>query len=224
MSDIHVTLKMPNQDGLVVDEFQTSFHYTCDTVDSAGVLSAIETFFNTINGGSSEPVAYYIGDQVSRITQVTVEYYDVTAFLNGSPHGSPFNVDTFTLAAGAASAAELPNQCCATLSYYDARDTEGTTKGDHRGRMFIGPLNEQAVANDGGLNNRILAPAFVTACTDSLVALNTQLVDATPTKQLSVWSRKDAVMRPAIGGWMQNKIDTQRRRAYGPTSRDTVTF
>jgi hypothetical protein len=220
---IKAVVQFYNLDGLPADQYTNQFHYMCfDGVDSAGATSALETFYNTINGGAAEPVAYYLSHYISRTVLPTVKYTDVTAHLNGAPSGPPFAEDTFTSLAASANTTSLPNQDMATLSYYDARDSEGTTKGDHRGRIFLGPLDRAALAY--GTGGPLLLDDVGVTLTDSLEALEVQLASATPTKTLTVWSRKDAVMRAAIGCFSNNDVSTLRKRAYAATSRHTVVF
>jgi hypothetical protein len=156
----------------------------------------------------------------SRVLNTSIKYYDVTAHLDGSPHGGPFAEDSFVLAADVTGRVTFPNQICATLSYYDGTDVGGTTRGDHRGRMFLGPLSDIVVTGDDIVNPR-LQNGF---CLDRTAAFG-QLAAAADAlanpKVISVWSRKDSVFRAAIGCWMNNSLDTQRRRAVAANYRAT---
>lgn len=213
----HIQVVLPNIDGLAKDEFVNTL--TAQTVDDdiTGITPVVAKLYNNAYGVNS--MAHYISGAASRAANaVEVRYYDVTTHLDGSPVGPPFEVDTFTLAANDGTEAG-PNQCCATLSFYDGKDAEGTTRGDHRGRLFLGPLQSSAYAGSAAdpnaeLNNNFLASAVasIKGFADDLLALDVLF---------SVWSRKDAMVRTVIGGWVSNSVDVQRRRQWGPTARST---
>lgn len=215
---IHVGITLPNVSGLAVDEFETSLNYQTVGVDSAGVSALIAAFFN--NTSTHAAPASYINGSVSRSALCKIAYYDVTAHLDGSPHGAPFQVDTFTMGAQAGSTKNLPTQLCATLSYYSELDPGGTTTGRHRGRMFIGPLTDGVASLSVG--DPRLTTAFCEDWTAALATLANAMDVLTNPKVLSVWSRANAGMESAIACFMENRFDTQRRRAVAATARTTV--
>jgi hypothetical protein len=220
---IQIQVTIPNIDGLARDEVVNTFHYISPGgVESTGVTGVVEQFYNTAVEPQTHSIAYYLGNQLDRTNNVTVKYYDKTAHLNGSASGPPFEVDTFLLGASSATA-DQPNQTCGVLSYYDALDPDSTTKGDHRGRIYLGPLNSSGI-QEGGSANSILSSVFVTDATAAMQTLWSALGALSGSYELATWSRKDAAMRPAIGCFMIDKVDTQRRRAYPATSRTTLTF
>lgn len=216
-ADIHVSIILPNVTGLAKDEVETSFNYSCAAgVDSAGVANAILSFFNDTQ--LHETLAFYISPEISRTVPVRILYYDVTAHLDGSPHGTAFNEDTIML--GAASITKpLPSQCCGTLSYYSQLDAEGVTTPRHRGRMYLGPLNEDAMVTTG--NTPHLASGFCDDATTAMDGLHTNLLAAANPKVLSVWTRRHSAFEAATTCFMENRIDTQRRRALDATTRTT---
>lgn len=215
---IKAVVTFASADGLPADEYTNQFHYSCATgVDSAGMTGALEAFYNLLYGAQTVPLAYYLSQYISRTVKPTVKYTDVTAHLNGAPAGGPFASDTFTSLGASASTGGLPNQDVATLSYYDALDVSGTTKGDHRGRIFLGPLDKYCIHEDVG------GPHLLEAmCQDMVLAMNglwTALPTLSPAKELTVWSRKDAVMRTAAGCFVNNDFTTLRKRAYAANAR-----
>jgi hypothetical protein len=222
VTSVHVQIVLPNIDGLAKNEFETSLNFNTTDLDTTGMSPLITAFFNTAGTGQTHPIASYIGTQVTRTAnQCEIRYYDKTAHLDGTPSGPPYQVDSFTMGAKTPGGPNLPNQCCATLSYYDALDAEGTTRGSNRGRMFIGPLGPSAVDSFTD-DNQVLTTQFGT----DLVYGFKNLVDgalalSTP-KTIAVWTRKHAGMVPVIGCWVTDQIDTQRRRAYPKSTRQVL--
>jgi hypothetical protein len=220
---VHVQIVLPNIDGLAVDAVDTSLNYETVGVDSTGVSPLIAAFFNTTATGATSSIAARISDSISRTLPVEIRYYDVTAHLDGSPHGAPFQVDTFTLAAHAGGTVhDLPNQCCSTLSYYSQLDPGGTTTGRHRGRMFLGPLTDEVINTTFTAGNPRLSTAWTTDCTHAFAQLAAGMDALANPKVLCVWSRKAAGFEPVIACFMENKVDTLRKRAVAATARTTL--
>lgn len=223
-TQVHVEVVIPNEDGLAVDEFTTSFNYQTTGVDSAGMTALVQAFFNNAGTGQAGTIAGRMSASASRALPVQVRYYDVTGHLDGSPHGAPFEVDTFTLAAEAGGThSDLPNQICVVLSYWAALDTEGSTRPDKRGRMFIGPLTSEVQTTTTAGNPRVAAliRTDFTAAFRNLAAAASALTNPKP---LAVWTRRFAGFQPVLGVWMEDRLDTQRRRALAATTRTTITF
>jgi hypothetical protein len=204
---------IPDQDGLAVDEVVNTFSFIqsgslSDTTD-------IADFFNGSSGAQAHPLAYYICASRSRVTDACqVRYYDVSAHLDGSPHGGPFEVDTWTLGASGGSQA-LPEQICVTNSFYDTLSAGGITTGRHRGRIFLGPLDVACAATDS-FGRLIPAPAFLA---DVGIASSRFLTNTAG--QWAVWSRRDAAMRVITAGFVEDTFDVQRRRRLDASTRQT---
>jgi hypothetical protein len=220
MSDIQVEVVLQNNDGMADDEVINTLAYTASSVTSLNVTPILTSFYNEVWSGAAQAISWYLSACLNYTSAVCqFRYYDVTSHLDGSPHGGPFHVDYWTLG-GPGTNNDLPNQVCVVSSFYDALDAEGTTKGDHRGRIYFGPLNNGAKAEDSN-GNPVPSAQFLTDLKLACAGLYMNMgANDTP---WSVWSRKDAVMRPVIGGWILNQFDVQRRRRFKGTAKTSWT-
>jgi hypothetical protein len=119
--------------------------------------TAIDTFWNGLSGAQVAKVSSYISDQYSRSTNAcTLEWYDITAHLDGSAPGAPFRIDHGTLGGGELTNSYVPPACCAVLAYRRAYGTDqehsGATRprARDRGRIHIGPLTQAAGVYNAG--------------------------------------------------------------------------
>lgn len=237
------TVVFQDVDGLPRDEVEMSFAVHDTNVTTAGptnISNAIQDFLNTAAAGATSPLASYLSPTLSRAAGATkINTYNIDGHLNGSPHGTPVAITSFTLGASG-SANEFPGQIAACLSYHadtsslaerlpgqviptddEAQDVgaaathTGTArlKSRGRGRIFFGPLCEWFINNpDGTITTRLMTD-LVKASEAFLAATAAGFV------QWSVWSRADATLRDVTGGWVENEFATQRRRRERPTVR-----
>lgn len=216
ITNVAAELIMPDQDGLALDEVVNTFAFIDD--GSASLTTWLADLLNGTSGAQAHPLSHYICASRSRTTDaVTVRYYDVSAHLDGSPHGGPFEVDTITLGA-AGSELALPEQICVTVSFYDALTVGGITTGRHRGRIFFGPLTDLTAATDS-FGRLIPAPAFLA---DLGIAFSR--FGAVTAGAWALWSRKDAAMHAVTAGFIEDTFDVQRRRRLQASSRATFSF
>lgn len=202
-----------------------------DFTDSETPTTAVTTFVNGF--------ATLISDAISRSTNATlIEWYDVTANLNGSPAGAPFRTDAFTL--GASSGAEsMPPGLAACVSYRRAYGTDsehgvsaaiptgdravdegapsthtGITKprARDRGRLFIGPINLSMLASSA--QDGEMAPGAVTTIESAVNGLaNTKNALSHNQFNWVQWSRQNASVANVAFYSMPYGISYQRRRA-----------
>jgi hypothetical protein len=238
MPEILATVVLPHVSGIVADEDENSFVF--QTGGSAlGLANALEAatvlqrFYNHVGGGAFR-VSSFISPAVSRaVDACRVEYYDISAHLDGSAHGSPILTSTWTLLAPEEDL-QLPNEVAGVLTLYGSGRAAAPVsipnptppplklrpKQSHTGRLYIGPLTPQALGVVGG--ECFLGDGF----TGQVMAAGRQLIIDTSALEFgdaawSVWSRKLAMVDLIVGGAMDNAPDTQRRRGVAPTSRVT---
>lgn len=215
ITNVLAELIMPDQDGLALDETINTFSFIDD--GSASLTTWFDSLLNGTSGAQAHPLSYYIGASRSRTADaVQVRYYDVSAHLDGTPHGGPFEVDTLTLGASGGSQA-LPEQVCVTVSFYDALTVGGITTGRHRGRVFFGPLDVACAATDT-FGRLIPAPAFLTDLDIAFSRFGGLTAGA-----WALWSRADAAMHAVTAGFIEDTFDVQRRRRLEASSRSTFT-
>lgn len=209
-------VRLKSMSGFPRDDVINDFVFNRADDFSAGEADAVqadlEDFYNLNFPATGNPIAFYIGGQMSRATNAAeVNYYDLTGHLNGSPHGSPVETRNFTLGAQGGGS-NLPEELAAVLSIHgdltDVPERLGDTRpaARRRGRIFIGPLKTIAFGTAAGLERvRILQ-----AVMDSMVQAADHLQNQQPS--WSVWSRAAAALYEVTGGFVDDAPDTQRRR------------
>lgn len=210
--------------GILKDETVVDFVFDNDATSSSettDIRDALVDFFNATTG-TGFTLAHYIGYSRSRASAASkINIYDLDGHLDGSPHGSPTFAYTFTLGAGDTDRViENPAQVALVLSFHadlsGLVEESGATRprARRRGRVYIGPLdnlNANAQAVDGPvIPSDNLINTLASAASDLLAASGVIW---------SVWSRANAAVYEVVGGWVDNRFDTQRKRLTSPTIR-----
>jgi hypothetical protein len=177
----------------------TDFDFTQDTTPT----SAISTFLNDLNLGQQVTLSAYLSPIFSRGTNdVTIEYYDVTDVLDGSPAGSPVRTDQITLehAAYQPSTEQAANATCIGFraAYGSLLEKEGTERprSRERGRFYLPALNAGWIDDSTGQWGSTYYPDV---CYAAIPLLSTQASGEDYQFNAVVWSRKNAaVVTPAF--------------------------
>lgn len=201
---------------------------TDTSVNLATVQARIDAFFNTTATGAANPLKAYLSEVISSTSDDTrVEYYDITAHLDGTPAGSPIAITEFSVIPALIQSA--PDGVAAAVGYRVDYGTDvefgpvkSRPRSRDRNRFYFGPLNLGAFSMDA--NGRcIFGHQFVTdllAAAGTLLRLGSGSSDIT---QPVVWSRKNAsVKHPIVSVWTDDRPDYQRRRS-DPGVRSAVT-
>lgn len=235
-----VSIEIPSVTNLPRDSVNNTF-----ALDHTGSLSAAERtaisgpfarFFTATTVTVSASVGEFLSPSCSRAANVcNVRQYDITGHLDGSPHGSPVDIHSFTLP-GSGSSTGLPSEVACVMRLEaegraialtevpDGSDTGSANdrpKQRHTGRVFIGPLHTGAIVMTSGI------PRVSDACKLTILDAGARLVSELHTVradlELSVWSRKDGALRPLESIAVDNAFDTQRRRGERATALTRVT-
>lgn len=208
---IKAEVVLPDVDGLPRDEVVNTLAW--QAADTTGMTPAIADLFNGSSGAQAHPLAHYIGGSRSRVSDAcTVRYYDISAHADGSKTGPAFQVDTWTLGAGAGGT-PLPDQNAAVASFFANPIIGAGSAASYRGRVYLGPLDQSTGATDSN-GHFIIAPTFAA---DVAIAFNRFMTTAPPT--WSVWSRKETALSAVVGGFINEQFDTQRRRQVKAAAR-----
>lgn len=207
MSEVRIMFVGQGPSGLPEDRVVNVFHFvgagTYDA-DRENFVDQVELFYN--GGTSPAPVASFISAWVSRAAQLIA--YDMTTAKPRIP-----TVREFTLVAPNASGG-LPEEVACCLSYMAAPPVTPR----RRGRLFIGPLTTNAY--DPGTASTASRPAasFVSSLISSAVALAEYGGLTNPG-----WSIRSSVATlpysRIVQGYVDNALDTQRRRGPKTTAR-----
>jgi hypothetical protein len=224
MQNCHVTVTLPGISGLAEDNVVNTFTFS-DPVgilpaDLDAITAALFDFYRLTAAPQVSAVSTYLGPALSRSTTVALRFYDIDGHLDGSPVGSPERTDmaAFDLL-GSASATGLPSEVAVCLTLYAAfgSDVEfgpGTRpRARDRGRVYIGPLNQNAMTT--ALGRTRPEPGFV----QDLAEAGARLARAPMGPKLSVWSRRAGLVRPVERVSVDDAFDTQRRRGIAPTAK-----
>jgi hypothetical protein len=218
MANFITTVTFEHISGLPEDRIVNTFAWVASDLAALQLdtVAGIPNFYNVAHAPAADKLASWMSPLIDHGgNRVTIKYYDVTTHLDGSAHGSPVDIDTFTLSAPLA-ADPLPEEVAAVISFHgnltDIPEESGSTRpaARHRGRVYIGPLNVQ------GVNN--VDASMSTPMMNSMVGAGRFLLGLAG-GHFSVWSRANAAMYTATGGFVDNAFDTQRRRGHDATSR-----
>lgn len=204
----------PSVSGLPEDVFINTLHFVTDInndIVGADIVDRLDGAFNLIHGTAA--LSSYLGNTVSSATDaIKVRLYNE---LDDSL--PPFYEGSFTRAASSTSTDE-PWEVCACLSFKNLSVTTVPER-NRRGRIFWGPVNRDVLVEAfGDINVKAEFAA------DALAAMQ-YLHDANDANALwTVYSKVQAEGYVVEAGWVDNTLDTQRRRGPRPTSRQTATF
>lgn len=222
-----------NRNGIAKDAVVNDIAFTIPgiaDVNTFGVLAeaSVEDFYNGAN--TTHTLAYYMAYSLDRTAgMATTKWYDLTGHLNGTPHGSPGRVDTWTLGAVGGGLGLAPAECAACLSFHSAYggdlEESGATrpKQRDRGRIYL-PLNNGAMGDVAGFGNPELLAAFRTDCTVAMKRFHDAVAGLAGAPNWAVWSRAKATVQAVIAGSVDNAPDTQRRRGFKATAKTSLTF
>lgn len=218
----------PHLSGIPADDDENTFVFQSGAVDAATAAAQIETaqlvqhFYNSAN--PNHPIAWYMSSILDRTAGAAhVDYYDITGHLDGSAAGSPVEVDGFTLGTGDPASFNLPAQCAAVVTEYAAgraaAPVGSVTRPKQRltGRVYIGPLRVNTLGYI--LEETYLKDTFITDMATAAGRLVAESAAMGTPALWSVWSRANAAVVDIVGGAIDNRVDTQRRRQVAASSR-----
>nr|CRY96799.1 hypothetical protein [uncultured prokaryote] len=212
MSHIAANVILPHVSGVPRDVTVNTFHFDGDPGggDTAQIASNLISFYNDVV--LTNRVAYFLSTIVSRATNgCRIEQYDMT---DPEPR-VPIATTVFTLGAAGATAS-FPSEVALCTSFY-AAPASGSPQARRRGRIFLGPLGYIGGDTTTSVPNRPVSATRATIVASTQQLQEDSVASSTP---WCVYSRVDNVIRPIVGGWVDNEYDTQRRRQPGVTIRD----
>jgi hypothetical protein len=237
---IKTVVSFQHSNGLPEDRFVNTFALiTGGDHSSAGALAALHTaFFNLYNAATpttGKALAYYLSAMIDRDPGLmSIQSYDITGLLDGSPHGSPIHATTHELVDGALGNT-LPAEValCVTLEAQgrsaqpvetpdgvDDNFVSDRPRQRYTGRIYLGPFS--SVAANAATTSTVPHSDLITTAGEAFSALKTALagiVTGGVTWKLGVWSRADASIRNVEAVSIDNAWDTQRRRGLAATTR-----
>lgn len=234
-------VELASQSGLSKDKFVNTFAIAeASSIRGTGSMAAayrtaIQRIYTAALG---VPVSATLGSMISRTVSRdanahSVKLYDITGNLDGSPHGSPYDVSTFTMPA-ASETGSLPSEVALVLTLEATNRAaqfverpDGTDPGSaidrprqrYTGRVYFGPFINGV--NDASPPNYVARPT-VTLQTALRMAVQRAAdeIDAATSDlgAIGIWSRSDVAIRGAAQFRTDDAWDTQRRRGAAPST------
>lgn len=192
--------------------------------EPGNAAAQIAGFFTATTGAMTYSIGSHISSSVSRAANAcTVSIYVSTDLSGATPFGSPIVVYPFTLPADDGST-PMPEEVSTVVSFHGdltgVPAESGATRPAQRrrGRMYVGPLN----FSTGTDASNVLRPSSAWR-TNLGIAFKAMAdgVNAEAHLFLGVWSKADADVRAALGGYVDDAWDSQRRRGLAATTRTT---
>lgn len=247
MPPVKAVATIPAKSGLARDAFSNTFAFATNTDDNAGlqaVADAVTDFYTALRSNGRAIVDDF-SDVVSNAANAArVDLYDLTGHQDGTPTGSPIWTKTWTVPDTQGTAAGLPAEMCAVISYSAAGSLNAPVEGGlqaiptprsavrmgapvtHqgtirprqrlRGRLYIGPLRQASVAADSQGEVQLTGEVMATLSQAALALIN--LASA----EWQQWSRREALMLPVTAAWVDNEPDVQRRRGRRSSAKTSV--
>jgi len=215
-------VRINSNSGLDEDTATNTFHFRKPTaVDydtAAGSIAVVlEDFYTDTATGATNPVRYYYSSAMktgSNLSQIVT--YD-----GSIPPGSRLPTShSWSLGSGGGTA-NLPNECAAVLSF-KALEAGVAPFSHQRGRVYLGPISNAATFADTA-GPRIPSQMLID-CTKAAKQLQDDVQALGAGYDWCVYSPTSNMLFPVTVAWMDNAVDTQRRRGLSPSVRTTETF
>ncbi len=161
-------------------------------VQLAAFYNAVRVYMSDLLAQNGHEVKFYFVDQPTPNFPFNTVTWNFSAPLTGNP---------------------LPTECAIVCSY-QAVKVNGTNQASRRGRIYLGPLNDQT--NVDGRVQPGIQQAIRNAFRDLI--LDTYAIEGISTPV--VYSPTLGTGANVFDGWVDNAFDTQRRRGISATVRE----
>lgn len=227
MANVLATVTFEHKSGLVEDRVVNSFAFITDGTPPSGgdyddIKTALADFYNVAPAGHNS-IAAIIAPCIDRAKLAQVKMTVLDGHLDGTPHGSPDNIQQFTLEPANPGAVGLPSEVAICLSFHSSygSDVEFTSttrpRSRDRGRVYIGPLVTGVTSEEP----TTLKCRVAQSTRETLIDRGSFLAATTP-NQWCVWSRKAGLLKPVTEVSVDDAFDIQRRRGERPTLKNTA--
>lgn len=197
------------------DQYVNVFYF--QSAGGAGTLAALATaikgFYEHTSAGSGQSLSTYLSG-ISDNPGATIKMYNLEdAIPRATIYSETYNPPIH----GSGASRNLPDEVALCLSY-SAGAASGLPIARRRGRMYIGPFCETAMAFGGGLNVESGPnPALMATMAEQAQSMQTEAQGNG--YDWSVYSPTNAAAVSITSAWVDNAWDTQRRRGNKPTTR-----
>lgn len=220
---IKVVATIPSLDTTLDGQSNHFVFETSDTPPYGSItlaFDAVKAFYNTAGGSMGAPMSAYMNPTLDHgSNHSTLTAYDITAHLNGSPAGAPVAAETWTFGAVTppSTSTFLPAQCAACLSFRSDYGSD-VEFGSHtrprardRNRIYLA-INSSTLQRDATTNRAELSAGFISDALEAMFLLSETHGSGGTTYDWRVWTRVGAAVKLPVEAWLDNQVDTQRRR------------
>lgn len=205
MAQIRAQVVFQGGSNLPEDRFVNTFHFVTSG-DFASTRASVSSALAAFYGNAAGSVSSYLSEYVART--YSIKLYDLADAEPRQP-----TVTGHTMATYPAGALWLPEEVAVTASFRG--DQPYTAR--RRGRVFIGPVNSNALSSGSTSTPTRVATGFRSALNTAMTGLKAASVG------WSVYSRASGLFVPVTNGWVDNAFDTQRRRGIAQNARSPWT-
>lgn len=227
MADLYrMVTTFPFKSAIPRDVSVNVMHFTDPTSDLSAeqrddLFAAFRAFYaESADPGEVVPVLEYMSDMI--VQDAVLQGIFHLNFVTGE--WSPVEERTSAFGDGTNNVS-LPMQCAACVTWTGNRDSQSgaaslLSKRSRRGRNYIGPLNTSALSSGTG-SGGFRDPFISAGLRESLLAAQPRLVADLQEidSQLVIFSPTHNAATIIEGGWIDNEMDIQRRRAQDATER-----
>ena len=204
--------------GLPRDQFVNTFYFKTPAAavdaDFVAITAALKNFYTFEPVGTVDSIQKYLS--VNAVGSGTVKFYDMQA---AAPRPLLATKTYGFSASSGETVPSLPQEVALCLSY--SADAEaGVPLASLRGRIFIGPLNQNALSPSTGAARP--HPGLQDAISQAATGLHFEIT-ITDSMEWGLWSHKLASYHKITKAYVDNEWDTQRRRSSKSDSRVAVT-
>lgn len=202
---------IPHGNALPKDGMTNTFHFIdfvpqplADLADD--VTPLMETLYEAIYAAASRANICY------NWAATSVHWYDLAQPTPRVPYILPMPL-TLT-----AVTAAIPSEAAVVASFQAPR-APGVPQSRRRGRIYLGGLGSSWFSQSTSTSEARVAPGPISSTTAAFSAFRSAV--AGTSARWAVWSPTDQAAYTITNGWVENAIDTQRRRGSEATTRTT---
>ena len=220
MTIVRVQHAFAHSNGLGRDQFVNTFYFRKATVSDADMDALdgiVKAFWVGDPPTSALPVVNYFSGIADGATGSVKMYFMEDSTPRPVRHTSTTGLPTFGSAAG-----NMPSEVAVCLSYEGTALGPGVPVRRRRGRVYIGPLGNNANASTDANTEATVVTGLQNSLTQAAYQMKT---DATTAGFIwSVYSHANSEAYEVTKAWVDNAFDIQRRRGIRPSSRTTITL
>ena len=198
--------------GIPHDTVMNTWHFDIPAGSSTDATT-IETALRTLYSSISTKFASNLSGAM------TIAWYNLTTL----PAGPPWRTVVMT-PIGPGTGNPLPDNDAIVISFHAdltgiPEFAPGTRpRQSRRGRVYLGPLDSATVVTDSPNHRPRVDPALLTTLKTQLTTFLSTMTDSSGV-HWQVYSPKGHTIHPVVGGWVDNRFDSVRRRQEDATSR-----